>query len=282
MYRLITKSRIGALLFTVFVACSLFAQEDNALMPTNRSTVVGVGRSTLVDTYLSPLDYTGTGLSILSETFRKAGFINDKLVLQQQFAIDVAFTKNPAHTSSEYYGNISYKIKTLYPIIKIDNFKLLAGGGVQAGLGGIYNVRNSNNPGSIKTSVNLDLSAMVLYNWNRFTFRWQLSTPFVGMFFSPAYGQSYYEIFSLGNDGGTVQLASFNNYLALQNYITVDIPIKNVTLRTGYLGGYYKTDVNNIYTNIVSHQFVLGFAVESLNFGGKKIKKTKLFDSVYY
>ncbi len=282
MYRLITKSRIGALLFTVFVACSLFAQEDNALMPTNRSTVVGVGRSTLVDTYLSPLDYTGTGISILSETFRKAGFINDKLVLQQQFAIDVAFTKNPAHTSSEYYGNISYKIKTLYPIIKIDNFKLLAGGGVQAGLGGIYNVRNSNNPGSIKTSVNLDLSAMVLYNWNRFTFRWQLSTPFVGMFFSPAYGQSYYEIFSLGNDGGTVQLASFNNYLALQNYITVDIPIKNVTLRTGYLGGYYKTDVNNIYTNIVSHQFVLGFAVESLNFGGKKIKKTKLFDSVYY
>lgn len=282
MYRLITKSRIGALLFTVFVACSLFAQEDNALMPTNRSTVVGVGRSTLVDTYLSPLDYTGTGLSILSETFRKAGFINDKLVLQQQFAIDVAFTKNPAHTSSEYYGNISYKIKTLYPIIKIDNFKLLAGGGVQAGLGGIYNVRNSNNPGSIKTSVNLDLSAMALYNWNRFTFRWQLSTPFVGMFFSPAYGQSYYEIFSLGNDGGTVQLASFNNYLALQNYITVDIPIKNVTLRTGYLGGYYKTDVNNIYTNIVSHQFVLGFAVESLNFGGKKIKKTKLFDSVYY
>jgi hypothetical protein len=123
---------------------------------------------------------------------------------------------------------------------------------------------------------------MALYNWRWLTFRWQLSTPFAGMFFSPEYGHSYYEIFTLGNDKGTVHFGSFHNQLSLRNYFTVDVPLRNITLRAGYLGNYYKTDVNELVTKIVSHQFMLGLAFESLNFGGKKARRNPLLKSSYY
>ena len=274
MNSLVTKMNITIFLFCLLVLPKTFAQEEK-VKSVNRATLVGVGKSLLTDTYLSPLKYTGTNISILSERIAEAGIIDDKL-------ISTSFTKNPSSSSSEYHGNLSYNISGLYPIVSANGFRLFAGAGLDASLGGIYNVRNSNNPGSLKTSINLDLSAMAMYNFRMLTFRWQVSTPFIGMFFSPGYGQSYYEIFSLGNGAGTIQLASFNNYIALQNYLTVDIPIGNITIRTGYLGNYYKTDVNNLYTNIASHQLMLGLAVESLNFGGKKIKNTKFIDSVYY
>ncbi len=260
---------------------ALFSQQEK-VKTVNSAMMIGLGHISLMDTYLSPLEYSGTNISIFNERFSNTGLINDKLLLRQQFYIKTAFTKNPASTSSEYYGDISYNVLGLYPVFKNNKFKLLGGGGIDALLGGIYNVRNSNNPGSLKTSLNIELAAMAMYSWRNLTFRWQMSMPIVGMFFTPAYGQSYYEIFSLGNDKGTVHLSSFNNYVAFKNYITVDIPINNITVRTGYAGNYYKTDVNNLYTKIDSHQFVLGFVVESLNFGGRKVKNSQLIESVYY
>lgn len=281
MSKLIVKVNVFLFLFCFLVSATSLAQESK-VKSVNRATVIGVGKSSLTDTYLSPLKYTGTNVSILTERIAQAGFISDDLLLRQQFSINTAFTKNPSSSSSEYYGNLSYNIGGLYPLLKYSNFRLFAGAGLDASLGGIYNMRNSNNPGSLKTSINIDLSAMAIYNWSIFTFRWQLSTPFAGVFFSPGYGQSYYEIFSLGNGAGTIMFASFNNYIAVQNYFTVDIPINNFTIRTGYIGNYYKTDVNSLQTNITSHQFVLGFAVESLDFGGKKYRNTKFIESVYY
>lgn len=281
MCKEVAKIRIGFILLFVFFVCTLFAQEG-AKNTLNRSTIIGIGKSILKDTYLSPLEYTGTEISLLNERLGKTSFKSNSLLIQRLFAIDVAFTKNPTHTSSEYYGNISYVARALYPVFEIDKFRFLAGGGGEASLGGIYNVRNSNNPGSLKAFLHLDISGMALYNIDRFTFRWQISTPFLGMFFSPGYGQSYYEIFTLGNDGGTVHLSSFYNCIAFKNYFTVDIPFNNITVRTGYLGNYYRTNANDIFTRISSHQFILGFVVETLNFSGKRAKNNNLIKSVYY
>lgn len=273
--------KITITLFLTICSISLFAQE-RAMKSTNQATLLGVGKAFLTDTYLSPLKYSGLTMSLLHDRISPTRHLNEKLLLQQQFQIQLAFTKNPSASASEYAGEVSYSVNAFYPFFKNAKFSLLAGGGGDASLGGIYNVRNSNNPGSLKTSVNLDLSAMATYNWRRLTFRWQASTPFLGMFFSPAYGQSYYEIFSLGNGKGTVRFASFQNQLALRNYFTVDIPLNNLTIRTGYLGDFYRTNVNDITTKIISHQFVLGFAVESLNFGGLKAKNSKRIKSSYY
>ncbi len=218
----------------------------------------------------------------MHDRIKGSPFFEGKLLVQQQFQIQTAITKNPTASASEYYGNVHYFLNGFYPFLKSADFRLYGGGGWEASLGGIYNVRNSNNPGSLKVATNFNLSAMALYNWRIFTFRWQLTTPFAGMFFSPEYGHSYYEIFTLGNNKGTIHLGSFHNQLALRNYFTVDVPLNYVTLRAGYLGSYYRTDVNELVTKIVSHQFMIGFAVESLNFAGRRARRSSTITSVYY
>jgi hypothetical protein len=103
----------------------------------------------------------------------------------------------------------------------------------------------------------------------------------IGAFFSPGYGQSYYEIFVLGNDSGVVHFATPANQRGLRNYITVDYPIGKVNLRAGYLRNFYRTKTNNLITSISSHQFVIGLAFESLSFGRKDIDKNDWLKSVY-
>lgn len=272
---------IKVLFFFTICSISLYAQEGT-LKTTNQSILFGIGKSFLTDTYLSPLEYSGTTFSLLHDRIAPTRYFNKKLLLQQQFQLQVAITKNPSASASEYYGNVSYALNGFYPFVQASQLRLFAGGGWDAQLGGIYNVRNSNNPGSLKVATNFNLATMAIYNWRKFTVRWQLSSPFLGMYFSPEYGHSYYEIFMLGNGKGTVHLGSFYNQLALKNYFTVDYPVKNITLRAGYLGNFYRTDVNELTTKIVSHQFMLGFVVESLNFGGKKIKENPILKSVYY
>ncbi len=268
------------------VSAALFSQKnaDSVIVvkPVNQATLFGVGKAFITDTYLSPLQYDGATFSLLHDRLNATRFFDEKMLLQHQFQLQVALTKNPTQTASSYYGNIYYNIAGFYPLLETPKFRLLGGAGWNAELGGIYNVRNSNNPGSLKVSTNFNLSAMALYNWRIFTFRWQVSTPFAGMFFSPEYGHSYYEIFTLGNNKGTVHFGSFHDQLALRNYFTVDFPAGKFTIRIGYLGNYYRTEVNDLITKISSHQFMIGLAAETLNPGGREVKDNRWIKSVYY
>lgn len=277
--------RIPFLVFIWFsLSCLLFSQESTqqSVIPVNQSTLIGIGKAYLEDSYLSPIKYEGIVISLLHDRIKASRKYGSNILIQNQFRIQTAITKNPTLSSSEYWGNLNYNLNIFYPLIDSGKLRLYGGGGTEALFGGIYNVRNTNNPGSLKTYVNLNLSSMVLYKLRNLSLRWQLSTPFAGMFFSPEYGHSYYEIFTLGNDKGTVHFGSFHNQLALRSYFTVDIPFKNLTIRTGYLWDYYATDVNELITRTNAHQFMLGLAFESLYVGGKRAQDKSIIKSVYY
>lgn len=277
--------RIPFLVFIWFsLSCLLFSQESTqqSVIPVNQSTLIGIGKAYLEDSYLSPIKYEGIAISLLHDRIKASRKYGSNILIQNQFRIQTAITKNPTLSSSEYWGNLNYNLNIFYPLIDSGKLRLYGGGGTEALFGGIYNVRNTNNPGSLKTYINLNLSSMVLYKLRNLSLRWQLSTPFAGMFFSPEYGHSYYEIFTLGNDKGTVHFGSFHNQLALRSYFTVDIPFKNLTIRTGYLWDYYATDVNELITRTNAHQFMLGLAFESLYVGGKRAQDKSIIKSVYY
>lgn len=248
----------------------------------NQSTLFGVGGMLMTDTYLSPLEYKGTSLSLLHERLNSSSFFKNKLLFQQQFFLQAASTKNPIGNAKSYFGNVDYKLNSFYPIYRVNSLRLFGGFGADLSLGGIYNIRNSNNPAQLKTSINLNASILALYQWRFLTLRWQISTPLLGAFFSPEYGHSYYEIFVLGNDKGTIHLGSPANQRGLRNYITVDYPVGKITFRGGYLRNYYRTNVNNLITSISSHQFVIGLVFESLSFGRRDVEKNDWLKSVYY
>ena len=143
----------------------------------------------------------------------------------------------------------------------------LAGGGEAAlTLGGLYNQRNSNNPATAKAAIGLGATAMASYHLRvgrlPLTFRYQVSLPVVGAYFSPAFGQSYYEMFYIGNTGGIVQFGAWHNRVDLRNYLSVDLHLGKMALRLGYRQLMRTTHVNHIDTQVLNHMFVLGISGE--------------------
>lgn len=271
----------------VFILCTanvVFGQIESNIpikKVVNQSTLFGVGSMILTDTYLSPLQYNGLSLSVFYERLNGTSIFDGKMLMQQQFLLQGASTDNPISNSNSYFANIDYHLHGYYLILKTESFRLFGGAGTELSVGGIYNVRNSNNPAQLKISVNLNASLLAFYKWKMLTLRWQVSSPLIGAFFSPEYGQSYYEIFVLGNDSRVVHFATPSNQRGLRNYITVDYPIGKLTVRAGYLRNYYRTEVNNLITSISSHQFVIGLAFESLSFGRKDVVNNDWLKSVY-
>jgi hypothetical protein len=68
----------------------------------------------------------------------------------------------------------------------------------------------------------------------------------------------------------------------MRNYLMLDFPLGYTTVRAGYLGSFYWTDINLISRYIISHNLMLGFVKEFVAFGGREMKKRNLFNSAYY
>ena len=273
----------------VGICSNSVAQTDDMETPpysVNEGTMIGAGGYNIKDTYLSPLKYTGWGVRILNERMKIVKLANYNVSRQQIISVDFASTQNAPNTSTDFAGFVDYSLGYHYRFPITSDLKILAGASAHALAGFILNTRNGNNPGSAKGDIDLNISALAIYqlkiNNYPITLRYQLEMPFAGMLFSPHYGQSYYEIFNLGNSKGVIQFNSFHNKFALKNVITADLPIANFTLRVGYLNSSYRTDVNGIQSHIISHSFMIGLVKEFVSFGGKRLKQTHKFNSAYY
>ena len=258
--------------YLCFVA-SLAAQVTELPRSTNSATLVGVGGYNLMDTYLSPgapeRNYTGIGFSVLHERMQMTRLADQRISRQQLFRGELARTENGAATATDLAGFATYSLGYHYHFITpLPDLQLLAGAMAQGWLGFIYNTRNGNNPASTKADLDLRLSAMAFYTLRikgyPIRLRYQGAIPFAGICFSPHYNQSYYEIFDLGNHAGVVQFNSFHNKWAYQQLLTADFPVGALTLRVGFLGSYYRTDLNAIQSHVVSRSFVIGLAVETV------------------
>lgn len=270
------------------ISFDIYAQtnEENQFYSTNEATLLGVGKYHMKDTYLSPLKYDGWGLRILNERIKIISLGDGNISRQQILNVDFSSTVNPAETVRSFTGFVDYSLGYHYRFIPANNLKLLIGSSAQAQTGFIYNTRNGNNPASAKLDVNLNVSAMAIYtiNINNYplTLRYQIEMPFLGAAFSPHYGQSYYEIFNIGNHEGVVKLTSFHNQIALKNYVTLDFPICNVTLRAGFLNSSFRTDLNGIKSHVISNSFMIGFVKEFISFGGRRQRKNTQLKSSFY
>ncbi len=280
---------IGLIGFSV-TASAQTEPADGIPWSVNEGTLIGIGGYNLKDTYLSPsadgVHYSGWGLRAINERMKMTRLADDNVSRQHLFSVDIAFADNPAGTASEFAVFGEYSLGYHYHFRLLPNLKLLAGSAIH-GMGGfIYNARNSNNPASAHLDIDLNASGMAIYNLKiknyPLTFRYQLDIPFAGILFSPQMGQSYYEMFDQGNTSDIVRFNSFHNKFAMRNYLTVDFPVHNWTVRMGYLNSYYHTDVNNIQTRILSNTFMLGLVKEFISFSGKRLKQTNKYRSAYY
>ena len=231
-----------------------------------RATMYGVGLTNVFDTYLSPQEHTGIDFRVSRESMRMTRWMDGRLSLQSFFQADLGYTRNKADNNNTFsaLANWNYGLHYNFPIT--DNFKLLAGGLADLNGGFVYNLRNTNNPASARAYINLDVSGMAIWNLRiknyPLTLRYQVNLPLMGVMFSPHYGQSYYEIFSLGNSSGVVKFTSLHNQPSLRQMLTADFPVGRAKMRFAYIWDAQQSHVNDIKTHTYSHVFMVGFVKE--------------------
>ncbi|EJX02432.1 hypothetical protein EVA_09456 [gut metagenome] len=239
-----------------------------------RATSYGVGFTNVFDTYLSPQEYKGIDFRLSRETIRMTKRFDGNVSVQNFFQADLGYTHNRADNNNTFSGLVNWNYGLHYQFRLTENFKLLAGGLLDLNGGFVYNLRNSNNPASARAYINLDASGMAIWHLKvkhyPLTLRYQVNLPVIGMLFSPHYGQSYYEIFSLGHASGVVRFTSLHNQPSLRQMFTVDLPIGKTNLRFSYLADLQQYKVNHLKTHTYSHVFMVGVVKELYRLPNKK------------
>ena len=239
---------------------SIHAQKDSII---TRSTLYGIGHTNILDTYLSPMEYTGPEFRILRENMRKTKWLEGNVSRQSLFQANVAMTENRAKSGSELYFLANWNLAYHYHFPINEKLTLLAGPNLELNGGLIYNLRNSNNPVNAKVDFQLGASGMAIYQFrikeHPFVLRYQLNLPLIGLMFSPEYGQPYYEM-SLSNDWSkNICFTSPYNHPSLRQFFTLDFPIKKANVRLGYVCDIQQAKVNHLKSHAWSHAFMIGF-----------------------
>lgn len=228
-----------------------------------RATTYGVGFTNVFDTYLSPQEYKGMEFRVARESMKRTKLLDGNISSQYYFQANIAYTHNKIDNNNCFSGLFNWNYGLHYQFRLTDNFKLLAGGLFDINGGFVYNLRNTNNPASARAYINFDASGMAIWHVKiknyPLTLRYQVNIPVGGVMFSPSYGQSYYEIFTLGHAKGVVQLTSVHNQPALRQWITADFPVCQSKMRLSYVGDFQQANVNGIKSHTYSNAFMVGF-----------------------
>ena len=260
--------RVGRLQLAIsFLLLALPANSQeltaNSQKVITRSTMVGFGSTNILDTYLSAEHFKGSGMSFVTTIERQRPDRHWSTIMEHE--ANLSTTKDRSKTQQELEGAYNFYWGKLYSWQLLDNcLKLQAGGLVNASLGFIYNTSNGNNPAQARAHLNVMPTGVATYQFNlwrkQFTARYELSLPLCGIMFSPNYGQSYYEIFSLGNYDHNAVPTTFVSAPEWRQMLTLDVRLwKSGTLRIGYLGNMQQAKVNNLRQHVYTHRLLIGF-----------------------
>lgn len=228
-----------------------------------RSAMVGCGQNNVFETYLSPLEYKGVEARFVYETMRRTRILKGKVSAQSLIQVYGSYTKNISETAHAYMGLVDWTYALHHQWNVARGLKLLAGPNVNLAAGAVYNARNSNNPAQAKAYARLGASGMLIYKFRirhyPLTVRYQADLPLAGAMFSPEYGESYYEMFSVGNRQGMVRFTSVHNNPSVRQMLTLDFPVGHAIVRAGYVCDIQQAKVNGLKSHSYSHDFVIGF-----------------------
>ncbi len=231
--------------------------------PIERATLYGAGLANMYDTYLSPQEYRGAEFRLMRESTRLTPWAEGRLWRQVRFQGYVNYTHNHADNNNAMGALLTWNYGLHYSFDVAPGLRLLAGGVADLNGGFLWNLRNGNNPASARAYINLAASGAAVWRVRLkkrlLTFRYQIDLPLAGLMFSPHYGQSYYEIFSLGNASGTVRFTAPHNQPSCRQLLSADFPVGRLRMRVAYQCDLQQSKLNGIRTHAYSHAFMLGF-----------------------
>lgn len=244
-------------------SASVVATKQEGWGSVSRTYLFGIGRSSQLDTYLSPYSYTGPQWSFLTRIDRPTKWAQGRVSYQGTFLGALTQVHNAAGSGTMWGAHVGYDGGWYYNWPLQHGFLLKAGGLIGTDLGFLYNVRGGNNPAQGRLNVRLSLSAGAQYDLRirrqHLFFNYQADMPLVGVMFSPHFGQSYYEMY-LGNRHSNVCCAYPGNAFTVRQLLSVTLPLKHFSLVAGYLCDVRQSGVNGLRMHDISHSFLFGFS----------------------
>ncbi len=272
---LTTWSRMkGAVLALVMMAggASVCAAEDAATdpnlerVPSRFSIGIGIGGMRSLETYLSPVTYTGASFG--AGVWQELPFSGHPQTWRMRFGGEASFASmlNPRGNARKYDIGVRmawgaermWHIGTGIPFAK----ELWLGAGAEAALeGGCgYLPRNGNNPAAARARIGIDLAGSAEWSGRLgrlpFTVGERLSVPTLGLFFSPQYGESYYEIY-LGNRSGLVHCGWWGNTGGVRSHFTISVRPGKWGVRLGWLCRLQRQNACSLRTRLLTNALTL-------------------------
>lgn len=256
--------------------------------PVTSSLMLGIGGSTVHDTYLTNQLYKGNSFAVAYERNRLRSKM--KWDSDQWLDCSMADTQDEASESNSMF---SFRLRYHYAMHRVWRFGLREGGhqpkhlvfagpyaSINIGANYSLSMGSGNNPVNMHLSNNFGLSAG--YQWNYFirqrpsNLRFQVQLPVIGAAFSPEYAASYYETFLVSDKGGRTYSTSFHNQQDLDVRLTTDIPVSIIplprlqrfgsSLRVGVQYHIETQDINHLITRYSYFQAVVGWTWQYLPF----------------
>lgn len=281
--------RLNTLICLAAVAIAAAAAQETpqtVLRPVLSAYTVHAGSAHVAETYLSPLRYSGQAFGFDYERMQAMKFCPERWVMDLRLSLDGAHTLNPARNSAIWGLDLEAGWGMMRRWTTAGGWSFYAGGTTDIDAGLSYSERNSNNPVAARAS--WTVGAMGAAAWNGTVgglpvcLRWQARLPLAGIFFSPQYGELYYEIY-LGNHRGLVRGAWPGNFFRLDNLLSADLRFGATVVRVGYGLDVNSTKASDIVTRRISHTAVVGFVSEwiTLSAKGSNLAEAKIISALY-
>ncbi len=272
--------KIISFIITIVCATSICAVGQDAdsiktkpIRPVISSYMVDLGKASVLDTYLSPIKYHGVNLRLGYERLQAMRFNPEKWIMQLDASLNYMPVKNPAGNHNIYSLLTEFKWGMMHKWAIKPKLNLMFGGSTQFKGGVLYSPGNSNNVVSVKIRWCVNITGMAVYNiklWKLpLTLRYQATLPVFSVFFSPDYGESFYEIY-VGNRSGLVNFGWWGNRFDMENLFTTDIHLGNTVLRMGYRNTVNSSWIMKLNTQIYTNSFVLGLGGEWMSLRSNK------------
>jgi len=230
-------------------------------MPNARFSAIAIGATDILDTYLSPERYKGTEFRVLHHVTRQ----KEQSLWSREWWLQgrMQYAENRAKNGTEIGADVdfAYGFHRRLPLGNVP-VSLKAGALADARFGFLYNIRNSNNPA--QAVAHLDIRPSVVAEWpfvvrqKSFLLRYEADLPFLGLMFSPNYGQSYYEIFTRGNYDHNIVPTTIGSTPSFRHLLTLDFVLLKKRIRVGWLADWQQSHVNHLKTHSYTHAIVLG------------------------
>lgn len=247
-----------------------------------------VGSTSVIDTYLAPVAFKGVDARLEYERMQAMRFDPQRWVMQMHAGVEYGNLQNKPGNHTEHMLMVDYRwgMMRRWSNVLTPNLQAAVGGSTQLRGGAVYKPSNSNNLVTAKIHWAVSLTAMASYKWRvakmPVVISYQATLPVAGVFFSPEYGETYYEIY-LGNHSGLAHFGWWGSRFDMTNALMADMHLGSTVLRVGYRNTIERSWVNNLDTQIVTHMAVIGVGGEWISLGGNKPngEKARIISAMY-